>query len=209
MKLIVGLGNPGKQYEGTRHNAGFYFLDQIICDNRLTPVGECLNFQKSDKFEALTAETLHKGEKIIFIKPQTYMNLSGTAVQKIMAFYKAEISDLMVVSDDKDLPLGTARVRHEGSSGGQKGLQNIIDTLGNNEFLRIRIGINAIGGDADQPEAKMNNIDTADFVLSKFIPREIPLFKNIIDEAINYIVPFLGGEEEIPAHTLLVKVDSL
>lgn len=209
MKLIVGLGNPGKKYEGTRHNAGFYFADQIICDKRIAPVGECLNFQKSDKFEALIAETLHKGEKIIFVKPQTFMNLSGQAVQKIMSYYKADISDLVVVSDDKDLPLGTVRIRHEGSSGGQKGLQNIIDVLADNSFLRIRIGINAIGGDADLPEPQMSNINTADFVLSKFNPRELPIFKKSINETIDYVVPFLGSKTEIPAHTLNVQIDSL
>ncbi len=208
MKLIVGLGNPGKQYEGTRHNAGFYFLDQIICDDELMMDGECINFQKSDKFDSMIAETLYKGEKLILVKPQTYMNLSGQAVQKIMSFYKMDISDLIVISDDKDLPLGTARIRHEGSSGGQKGLQNIIDLLGDNSFLRIRIGINAIGGDADKPEPIMNNIDTADFVLSKFNQREKPVLKSMIEEIIKYIMPFLGSKTEIPAHTLEVKFDS-
>jgi len=208
MKLIIGLGNPGKQYEGTRHNAGFMFLDRLVCRDEIAPVGECILFQKNDKFAAEIAETNHKGEKLIFVKPQTFMNLSGQAVRKIFDFYKAELSDLIVASDDVDLPLGSARVRSEGSSGGQKGLQNIIDNLGSDQFTRIRIGIQSIGGDADVIISK-DRMDTADFVLSKFEKREVDMLDQTIDTVIAYILPFIGSKQEIPAHTLEVRPDSL
>jgi PTH1 family peptidyl-tRNA hydrolase len=209
MKVIVGLGNPGEQYKSTRHNAGFIFVEQLACASEFSSAGECLKFSKNEKFQAEIAETLHRGEKIILAKPLTFMNLSGQSVQKIMDYYKAESADLIVVADDKDLPIGTVRVRREGSSAGQKGLQNIIDVLGTDQLLRIRIGINAIGGDADLPKPKDDRFETADFVLSKFDKRELPVLDESIKDTIAYIVPFIGGEEAIPAHTIAAKIDSL
>lgn len=209
MKIIVGLGNPGKQYEGTRHNAGFMLLDKLSCDGVLSPVGECVSFQKNEKFNSLIGETLHKGEKIILVKPQTFMNLSGTAVAKILEYYKTSPDDLIVVSDDIDLPIGTARVRQEGRSGGQKGLQNVLDLIKTDQFLRIRIGIRSIGGDADQTENPESKIDATTFVLSKFDKRELPVLNDLLDEVIKYVIPFIGEKSEIPAHTIEIKIDSL
>lgn len=208
MKLIVGLGNPGEKYEGTRHNAGFLFLDQLVCNKELAPIGECVSFNREEKFDALLAFSQKDGEKLIFVKPQTYMNLSGGSVAKIMSYWKADASDIIVISDDVDLPVGSARVRNDGSSGGQKGLQNIIDMIGTDQFTRIRIGIKSIGGSAEFTE-NMDKIDTADFVLSKFEKRELPLVDEIIGHTIEYILPFIGTKSEIPSHSLEVRMDSL
>ena len=198
MKLIVGLGNPGKEYEGTRHNAGFMFLDKLACAKEICPDGICLNFKKEENSDALIAGSQLNGEKIILVKPQTFMNLSGNCVAMIMQYYKLTPEDLIVISDDIDLPVGVARIRHEGSSGGQKGLQNIIDVLGVDKFLRLRIGV----GLEDQTDA-------TDHVLGKFDKRELPLVGQTIDESINYLLLHLGQKHEIPAHTIEISVDSL
>ncbi|MFA6963589.1 MAG: aminoacyl-tRNA hydrolase [Patescibacteria group bacterium] len=198
MKIIVGLGNPGKQYEGTRHNAGFVFVDALSKSDEITAIGETLNFKAVAKFEAEIAETQLNGEKLIVIKPQTYMNLSGNSVAMVMQYYKAEIADLVVVSDDIDLPVGTARIRHEGSSGGQKGLQNIIDILRSDSFSRLRIGVKSeLSGETDNP-----TFDAANFVLSKFSKQEKEQINQIIAESIKYLLLHLGQKQEIPAHTI-------
>lgn len=202
MKLIVGLGNLGKQYEGTRHNAGFMLLDKLICHKDLAAAGECAEFKNDLKFKSEIAEASYKGEKLLLIKPQTYMNLSGEAVAKITSFYKADVSDLIVISDDIDLPLGTARIRTGGSSGGHKGLQDVINKAGD-QFCRIRIGIRSKAGNSS--ETITNEIDATNFVLSKFAKRELNILDNIIDEAIKYLLSYLGKKVEIPSHTLEVK----
>lgn len=208
MKLIIGLGNPGEKYLGTRHNAGFEFADRLSRQKELSSVESENIFSKKEKFEAEVCEITAKGEKIILAKPQTFMNLSGRAVAKILAFYKIDKSDLVVISDDIDLNLGQVRIRREGSSGGHKGLQNIIDHIGEN-FVRIRLGIKPIDGDADRSENFSSEIDTANFVLDKFAKRELSILDKEIDLAIDYLLPFLGGREEIPSHSLDVRVDSL
>ncbi|MFA5994909.1 MAG: aminoacyl-tRNA hydrolase [Patescibacteria group bacterium] len=159
MKLIVGLGNPGKQYEKTRHNIGFRVLDEI-CDN--------WTLQKS--CQALIC----KNDTIIYAKPQTFMNLSGLAVKKLWQFYKIEIKDILVVYDDKDLPFGKLRFRTKGSSGGHNGMNSIIAELGTSEFPRLRIGI--------APTDSQTIIhDTADYVLAKFSKEEEKLLPEIIN----------------------------
>lgn len=195
MKIIVGLGNPGQKYDGTRHNAGFRFVDELA--KKLETA-----FTQADKFEAEIAETIYKGDKIILMKPQTYMNLSGKAVSMIMSYYNISAIDLIVISDDVDLPVGQARIRHDGSSGGQKGLQNIIDSIGGDEFVRIRIGI--------QSEMKISNqIETSDFVLSKFSKKEEGIVDEIIELTIGHVLPFIEKNEKIPAHTLSVLSGSV
>ena len=208
MKLIVGLGNLGKEYEGTRHNAGFMFIDKIVCADEFSPVGECITFHTEEKFQALIAETLHRGEKIILAKPETFMNHSGLAVSKILDYFCIDYSNLIVISDDIDLPIGHARVRQEGSSGGHKGLQSIIENLGTDKFTRIRLGINSLPTtpETDQLPPK---IDSTDFVLAKFSKREIPVLNELIDDAIEYVMPFIGSKTEIPAHSLQITRDSL
>jgi len=210
MKLIVGLGNPGKKYEGTRHNAGFVFVDKLAEElgsemGTFLPGEKRPHFANQDKFKSEILEVTCKGEKFVLVKPQTYMNLSGTAVQKIMKYYDITPDDLIVVSDDVDISVGQARIRHEGSSGGQKGLQNIIDILGSDDFVRIRIGIGASGtllSEEKSPRAT-GQIETADFVLSKFSKAEISIVDEIIEMAIGYILSFIENNEKIPAHTIV------
>lgn len=133
MKLFVGLGNPGKKYEKTRHNAGFLALDAFA---ELAKV----EIDKSD-FKGHYTSFTFEGEKIYLLKPQTFMNLSGFSVISFMRFFKLEESELYVIYDDMDLAPGHIRIKEEGSSGGQKGMQNIIELLGTSQFKRIRIGI--------------------------------------------------------------------
>lgn len=209
MKIIVGLGNPGEKYEMTRHNAGFIFLDHLKNHKSLAPVGQTLEFKNDEKLSSEIVSTSVMGEKIILVKPQTYMNLSGEAVQKVLSYYKAEPSDLIVVSDDIDLPLGMARIRLFGSSGGHKGLQSIIDIVKTDQFKRVRIGINNINGDSSRAEKEESIIDTVNFVLEKFQKREELLLSETIDQSIEYILPYLRNKAEIEAHTINLKIESL
>ena len=188
MKIIVGLGNPGKEYIGTRHNVGFDFVDQLSRHQRINSAGEELTFSLNKKFQAEIAEAQASGEKYILVKPQTFMNVSGKSVRAIIDFYKAQLSDLLVISDDLDLPLGMSRVRLVGSSGGHKGIESIISELGTNEFARLRIGISdkTIGGTEsdhpyERPEAKI-------FVLEKFNDREKPIVEKMIQKSADTIV---------------------
>ena len=160
MKLIVGLGNPGNEYSKTRHNVGFCVIDKLIEELKID--------LDKNKFKAIYCIYNHKGEKVIIMKPLTYMNLSGEAVLAIKNFYDIDVKDIIVVHDDLDLPVGKLRLRKSGSSGGQKGMGNIIDLLNTNDINRIRIGIG-------------NNklIDTADYVLGRFNEDDL----KIIDEA--------------------------
>lgn len=197
MKIIVGLGNPDKKYQKTRHNTGFMFVDALAECREIAPVGEKLKFQLNKKFEAEIAETTADGEKIILVKPQTYMNYSGKAVSKIIKYYKAELKDLIVVHDDVDLPIGILRVRQGGSSGGQKGLQNILDLVGEDDFFRFRIGISQSGEKKDQ-------IETTRYVLESFSNRELPVIKQVISLGTNYFIEYLIEKKEMPSHTLEV-----
>jgi PTH1 family peptidyl-tRNA hydrolase len=201
MKIIVGLGNPGKEYENTRHNAGYLFIDALASNKELASVDENSELKTDKKFKASVAKIKHKGEDIILVKPETFMNSSGQAVQAILSFYKAETKDLIVASDDIDLPIGVVRVRNEGGSAGQKGLQNIIDSVGNDKFVRFRIGIS---GDRENK----NTEETAEYVLSQFSKREKPLIDNSIKEATAYLLTYLGQKEQIPSHTLEVEFDT-
>lgn len=148
MKLIVGLGNPGKEYELTRHNCGFRVLDEFA--NMVD-----VDFNKED-FDGIYAKFKIDNDDIILFKPLTYMNLSGIAVQKIVHFYKIPIDNILVIFDDMAIKPGELRLRKEGSSGGQKGMQNIIDNLNTNQIKRIRVGIG-------EPPSK----GAVDFVLGK------------------------------------------
>ncbi len=159
MKLIVGLGNPGREYEKTRHNVGFMAID--ILANLLD-----VEF-KTNQFQAQIASLNFKGEKVLLMKPQTYMNLSGEAVSACARYYKIDTQDILVLHDDLDLPVGKIRIRYQGSSGGQNGLKNIIELLGTQDIKRIRIGI-----------GKDPIIPTKDYVLGK-IPSDQ---KELVDE---------------------------
>ena len=173
MKLIVGLGNPGKEYEKTRHNAGFMCIDKVA---------EACNLRfDTKKFKAELATGFVNGEKVILMKPQTYMNLSGEAVGACVRFYDIPIENICVVVDDLDLPIGKIRLRMKGSSGGQNGLKNIIAHLGTQEFKRIRIGIG-------------NNklIDTKDYVLGKIAKEDQTLFEDALQRASRAAVDFIS-----------------
>jgi PTH1 family peptidyl-tRNA hydrolase len=137
MKLIVGLGNPGSQYKNTRHNAGFMAVDELFDNFDFQP------FKKSAKFKAEIAEGQISNEKAYLVKPQTFMNLTGEAVSGIMNFYKIPLKDLIVIHDDADLPYGKIRIRPDGSDGGHKGIKSIIEHIGSQGFIRVRIGIEA------------------------------------------------------------------
>lgn len=201
MKIIIGLGNPGKEYENTRHNAGYMFVDALINSNDLAPADQNIELKLDKKFKALIAKIKHKGEDIVFVKPETFMNSSGQAVKSVVDYYKAEINDIIVASDDVDLPIGVVRVRDGGGSAGQKGLQNIIDCLGSDRFIRFRIGIS---GDRENRGTE----ETAEYVLSQFSKREKPIINNSIKEAIEYLIKYLGSKEAIPSHTLEIKFDT-
>lgn len=169
MKLIVGLGNPGKEYERTRHNAGFSTIDALA---------DKLNFElDKDKFKSLYTIYKYKNDNIIFAKPQTYMNLSGEAVVALMNFYNISVDDLIVIHDDLDLPLGNIRLRYQGSSAGQKGMGNIIESLGTDKIKRIRIGI-----------SNDKTIDTKDYVLGKLSDEENKIFSSCVLKSADAII---------------------
>lgn len=201
MKIIIGLGNPGEKYEGTRHNVGFFFLDQISKHKKLNSVGENLSFSKNSKFKSEIAETQVAGERVILVKPQTFMNLSGEAVAAILSYYKASVNDILVVCDDLNLRLGVSRLRLSGSSGGQNGLKSIIDSLGTEDFKRLRIGIakNKVG--EQESEKIYESLMAKRFVLGKFTKREQPIVEKMVDRAIELVVEFIGQKEEIKART--------
>ncbi len=172
MKMIVGLGNPGKKYEFTRHNIGFLVLDEIAKSLGV------IKYQS--KYNAHIASVEYEGVKVILCKPQTYMNLSGEAVLSAMNYYKIEPGNVIVISDDMDLPPGKIRIRPFGGAGGQKGLKNIIDRLQTNMFPRIRIGI-----------GKNPNIDAADYVLGKFEKENYDRYIQSIQQATQAALVFV------------------
>jgi len=155
MKLVFGLGNPGRRYEGTRHNIGAMVVTELARRHASGPV--------KSKFHAEVVEASLAGQAALLLIPTTYMNLSGSSAQEVQAFYKVPLEDVLVVCDDLNLPLGKLRIRPKGSSGGQKGLEDIIRRLASEEFARLRIGIG-------QPP---DGWDWADFVLSKFAKNEL------------------------------------
>lgn len=152
--LVAGLGNPGLQYENTRHNAGFLAADRIAKDNNFS-------FNKN-KFEALLGECNIGNKRILIVKPQTYMNNSGRAVQKISAFYKIPDDRIIIMHDDVSLDVGKIRMRRKGSHGGQNGMRDIIELLGTDNIMRVKIGV----GQKPNPQ-----YDLASWVLGKF-PKE-------------------------------------
>ncbi len=154
MKLVVGLGNPGRKYKDTRHNVGYMVLAEL---SRRHGGGTPRN-----KFHADAVEVEIGGERTLLLAPLTYMNLSGTSVAEANGFFKLSLEDLLVICDDINLPLGKVRIRSKGSSGGQKGLADIISRLGSEDFARLRVGI------GEPPLGR----DAADFVLDKFTKQE-------------------------------------
>ncbi len=186
MKLIVGLGNPGRTYAKTRHNLGFMLLDKLA--------GMYGTDFSGRLFKAFIAEATLRfpssegmiSEKIILAKPQTYMNLSGEAVCPLINWYKAELNNVLVVCDDFNLPVGVLRFRGKGSSGGHNGLKSIISLLGTDNFPRLRIGIGNTGyGDA------------ANFVLSGISDRDMEFFSTVIDKGAEGVDTFIKAGIEV------------
>ena len=165
MKIIIGLGNPGSKYDKTRHNVGFDLVS-FYADSEKSHFSE---WKTNKKFDSEIAEGKINGEKIILAKPQTFMNDSGRAVFNIAKFYKVAPRDILVVHDDIDLPLGKIRIKKTGSSGGHRGIESIIESLGSEQFIRLKIGVGF-------PENK--KIDAAKLVLKKISKVE----NKIIDE---------------------------
>ncbi|MGE0481556.1 MAG: aminoacyl-tRNA hydrolase [Phycisphaerae bacterium] len=163
MKLVVGLGNPGPQYAASRHNIGFMVLDELARRWKTGPG----RFDRD--FQGALAEAQRGDERVLLLKPATYMNLSGQSVASVVRFYRLALADMLVVSDDLDLPPGAMRIRAAGSSGGHRGLDSIIRMLASQEFARARIGIGKVHRDA-----------TVDYVLGRVDARE----RNVFDEAI-------------------------
>ncbi len=178
MKLIIGLGNPGSEYKWTRHNVGFETIDKLAYDFNI-------NVNKS-KFKAIYGEGIINGEKVLLIKPLTYMNLSGECVRDFLNFYKdLSFEDIIIICDDVNLPIGSIRIRKKGSDGGQNGLKNIIYQLNSDEFPRIRIGVGQ----------KPNHYSLANFVLSKFNKDEDIDIINGITSATDAIQVFIKDKE--------------
>lgn len=205
MKIIVGLGNPGQKYKLTRHNVGFLALDKLAEQKEISSVDDKIDFIKDSKFKSLIGKTVNKGEKIVLVKPETFMNSSGEAVSKVLEYYKADISDLIVIYDDVDIPLGQIRLRLEGSSAGHNGAQSIIDSLGTDQFIRIRIGVADESKNLQEIDKKESTIDTKDYVLSQFLKREIKMVDKVIDEVAKLIVNCLGKKEEFRATTIELR----
>jgi PTH1 family peptidyl-tRNA hydrolase len=166
MYLIVGLGNPGREYRETRHNIGFMLLDRLT--RRLN-----VRFTRMQS-KALVAQAAFEERKIILAKPQTFMNLSGQSVQGLLHFYKLPLENLLIAHDDLDLPLGTIRIRPDGRSAGQKGMTSTIDRLGTDEFPRLRLGIGRPPGQMQAP----------DYVLQNFSEIELTVINETLNRAV-------------------------
>ncbi len=169
MKLIVGLGNPDKEYDKTRHNVGF-----MVIDNYLGSVNW------SNKFNALYCEKVINGEKIIFVKPLTYMNNSGNAVGEFVRYFNIDSKDILVIQDDLDLNVGDYKLKMHSSSGGHNGIKSIIASLGNQDFPRLKVGIGSVKKD-----------EVIDYVLGKFSKSELEILNelfNTFDKIINSFI---------------------
>lgn len=173
MKLIVGLGNPGKDYENTRHNAGFRFLEAYAKSKNLT-------FNK-EKFNGLYTDFVYKDEKIILLKPQKFMNLSGEVVKDFVNFYKINIEDILIIVDDLDTEIGKIKLKYKGSSGGHNGLKNIENHLKTNEYKRVKIGIS---NDKDK--------DPINYVIGKVPKEELDKINKVNAQAPTLIDDFLS-----------------
>jgi PTH1 family peptidyl-tRNA hydrolase len=203
MRLVVGLGNPGKDYVGTRHNIGFDVLDQLAI--KLGWIGKANEFDKEarQKFDGLALDgsmSIHSGgvEKLLLLKPLTYMNLSGKAVQAAMAFYQLTPKEVMIVLDDIALPCGKIRLRAGGSSGGHNGLKDIERALGTNEYPRLRVGIDP------PPSGRVQK----DYVLGRFtedqrrqidpaVQRAVGAIRMWIEDGISRAMNVFNAEEKV------------
>jgi len=172
MRVVVGLGNPGKQYHGTRHNVGFAVVDTLASG----PTAG--RFQS--RFQAQVADLMEGEQKVLLVKPETFMNLSGQSVRQVIDFYQVELADLLVVCDDINLPLGQLRIRTKGTHGGHNGLRDIQNHLGTTEYARLRIGVGA------------GEEDLVGHVLGRFRPSERPIIEDALSLAVQAVSTWLG-----------------
>lgn len=206
MKLVVGLGNPGEKYQRTRHNIGFMVLDQFLEDTE--PVRKTF-WEEEKKCKGLIKRVTVGSSDVILLKPTTYMNLSGISVQLTASYYKIQTSDVYIVYDDVDLPLGTLKIRFGGGSGGHKGINSIAQTLNTDQFLRIRLGIGRptkkiqsvrLGseriGSSRRTKFK-NQKSVEDYVLSDFSRGEMGKVRHVVKEAIRNTLLLLQNGIEL------------
>lgn len=184
MKLIVGLGNPGKKYRETKHNIGFMCVDAYAHKHNLS-----LTFDK--KFHGDIVKT----QTYILLKPHTYMNLSGISIQAVVDYYDIEIDNILIIHDDLDLPTAKIRLRYQGSAGGHNGLKSIIGSLQTDAFKRVKIGID-----------NQSNIDTKDYVLGKFVKKDIVDIEISIQHTLDIIDLFI---KDIPYTDIMNKYNGL
>lgn len=176
MWLVAGLGNPGAQYENTRHNAGFKSID-ILCENLKTELNK-------NKFNANYGEAKVGGVKVLLVKPQTFMNNSGEAVGKLSRFYKIPIERVIIISDDVTLPVGKIRVRAKGSAGGHNGLKSIIAHLSSDAFKRVKVGV----GEKPHPD-----YDMIDWVLGKLPQEQIADYNKALSRSADAVCELITG----------------
>lgn len=179
MKLIVGLGNPGKEYENTRHNVGFMVIDKYASGDKF-----------SEKFNGLYLEKNINGTKTIFLKPLSYMNLSGTVVRAFADYFKISLEDILIIRDDLDIEIGEAKLKFDSSSGGDNGVKSIIKELGSQKFCQFKIGISS---------PKKNSV--IDYVLGKFSKEELNKLNNILDKSGEIIDMFINSGIEKTMNT--------
>lgn len=179
MYIIVGLGNPKKEYDNTRHNIGFDVIDALADANRIGVTEK--------KHKALIGKGMIAGQKVVLAKPQTFMNLSGESVRELTDYYKAdETTELIVISDDISLDVGQLRIRKKGSAGGHNGLKNIILHLGHDSFQRIKMGVGE----------KPKNYDLADYVLGHFSKEERPVMDESVKDACKAIEMMINDDTD-------------
>lgn len=184
MYIIAGLGNPKKEYDHTRHNIGFAFIDELAKQYDISVMDV--------KHKALTGKGMIEGQKVILVKPLTFMNLSGESIRPLMEYYKLDPeTELIVVSDDITLSPGSIRIRKKGSAGGHNGLKNIIAQLGTEKFVRIRLGVGE----------KPKGYDLADYVLGHFSKEEQPLMEEGVQKAIEALKLILADDTDQAMNT--------
>ena len=172
MKLIVGLGNPGSEYSNTRHNVGFEIIDKYLNKYNLV--------SNKTKFEGIYIDTVINNNKVIFLKPQKYMNLSGEVVKKYVDYFKIDINDILIIHDDLDQEIGKIKLKQNSSSGGHNGIKNIENNLNTKNYKRLKIGI-----------SNNKNVNTKDYVLGKFSKEERKILDKTIEKSCEIIDDFL------------------
>ena len=186
MKLIVGLGNPGKEYENTRHNIGFMAVDNYV---KLHNLGDF-----KEKFNGMYIKYQLGNEQGILVKPLSFMNLSGDVVRKYVDYFKIDINDILIIHDDLDMPVGKIKIKVGGSSGGHNGIKDISIKLGTEEFKRLKVGI-----------ANNKNVDTKEYVLGRFSKEE----KDVIYKAIKETGPILDDYFKYPINDLMSRYNGV